>query len=780
MRRTEFRLGSHTIRPAVDEIVVDEGGTQRIEPKAMEVLLALVDAAPDPITPKELLERVWPDTVVVDNVVHKAVARLRRALGDDTQKPGYIETIPRRGYRLIAHVEKDVRAEAAEVPNSDSDIGVGASKRKPSFAVAIALVLAIVAAGVWWGGFSVRNDTLETVAEAEPLLPDAVTVPRNSIAVLPFENLSDLSENAFFAAGMQEDILNNLSHIPGLLVTSRTTTLLYIDSGLSLPEIAEELKVAYIMEGSVRRVDEEIRISLQLIDAANDKHVWSQSFDRTIQDVFAIQAEVAERVAQELQLKIVSERPAEKPTDNVVAYDLFLRGRELASQVSTSSLERALNLYESAIEVDPRFAEAYAGKATALALLAHYYPSQWQVQRDHAFAAAEKALELDPDSAEANLSMGSILTAPTEARYADAAAYLKRAVAKNPNDTLSRFYLMIAYSFLQQKDEMAVEAHEIYRRDPLSTRSNVAMALVAGMWSKPEETRKHLRLALQADDIAPYWHWVAGRASWWAGDYHAAAHHLHSALELDPQYAWARSELIVVFLSLGDMEAADRWIRKAEAVSAVGADFVRSFFNSREQTVDDYVDFADAWLERSPANGAARMAVASAQLMRAEASFRGGDLETFRTLAAQSLEAQLGDLRGPDGDISVTRWNVDVVMDAATTAASLGEKSLAEGLCRRILELYVSRETPLWRTHGVVARAKALLGRSQEAIEHLEKYFEAGGGIVMMEPVFNDTYGIYHELPAMAADRGVRKKVVERNAATLRRIREDYPALFED
>jgi TolB-like protein/Tfp pilus assembly protein PilF len=395
------------------------------------------------------------------------------------------------------------------------------------------------------------------------LLPDrapAIEAPaeivatevRQSIAVLPFDNLSNLSENAFFAAGMQEDILNSLAHIPELLVTSRTTTLRYIDSDLSLPEIAAELKVAYIIEGSVRRVDDEIRISVQLIEAANDKHVWSQSFDRTIQDVFAIQAEVAERVAEELQLKIVDKWRGQKPTDSVVAYDLFLRGRALASEVSTSSLERALNLYESAIEVDPGFADAYAGKATALALVGHYYPSQWQVQRDRAFSAAEKALELDPESAEANLGMGSILTAPAEARYGEAVPYLRRALAKNPNDTWTRWYLGIAYSFLELKDEFSVQIYEIYRRDPFSTRSNVAMALALGLESKPDETRMHLSRALQRDDIAPYWHWLAGRASWWAGDYHAAAHHLHNALELDPAYAWAHSELILVFMFLGD------------------------------------------------------------------------------------------------------------------------------------------------------------------------------------------------------------------------------------
>jgi TolB-like protein len=659
--------------------------------------------------------------------------------------------------------------------------GVGASKRGPLFAIAIAAVLGITVAGVWWAGFGVQNDTLETIGELEPLVPDAVEASRNSIAVLPFENLSNLSENAFFAAGMQEDILNSLAHIPELLVTSRTTTLRYIDSGLSLPEIAAELNVAYIIEGSVRRVGDEVRISVQLIEAANDKHVWSQGFDRTIQDVFAIQAEVAERVAEELQLKIVNERRGQKPTDNVVAYDLFLRGRELASEFSTSSLERALNLYESAIEVDPGFADAYAGKAAALALVGHYYPSQWQVQRDPAFAAAEKALELDPESAEANLGMGSILTAPTEARYGEAVPYLRRAVAKNPNDTLSRFYLAVAYSFLELKDEMSVQEHEIYRRDPFSTRSNLAMALALGLESKPDETRIHVSRALQPDDLAPYWHWLAGRASWWAGDYHAAAHHLHGALEVDPAYAWARFELVLVFTLLGDTEAADRWLRKSEAEPSafVGVENRRLWWYRSEKRVDDYVALADAWLERSPANPSARLAVAWALALRAEESYRRGDSETWRTLAEESLEAQLAGLRGTDGDISIALWNVNPVMNAAATAARLGEKSLAEDLYRKILQRYGSRETPLnWR-HLEVAMAKAALGRSQEAIEHLEEYFEAGrGSVLAMEAVFNDPHGIFHELPAMAADRGIRNKMVERNTATIRRIREDYPALF--
>ena len=159
MRRSEFRLGSHTIRPAVDEI-----GTERIESKAMEVLLALVNAAPDPITPQELLEQVWPDTVVVDNVVHKAVAHLRRALGDDAQNPKYIETIPRRGYRLIAQVEKDVRA--AQGSTGSVEHAQKTSRRGPLFAIAIAAVLGITIAGVWWAGFGVRIQQPQTPPSA--------------------------------------------------------------------------------------------------------------------------------------------------------------------------------------------------------------------------------------------------------------------------------------------------------------------------------------------------------------------------------------------------------------------------------------------------------------------------------------------------------------------------------------------------------------------------------------------------------------------------------------
>jgi tetratricopeptide (TPR) repeat protein len=308
------------------------------------------------------------------------------------------------------------------------------------------------------------------------------------------------------------------------------------------------------------------------------------------------------------------------------------------------------------------------------------------------------------------------------------------------------------------------------------------MALALGLESKPDETRMHLSRALQPDDLAPYWHWVAGRASWWAGDYHAAAHHLHSALEVDPAYAWARFELILVFMFLGDQETADRWLRKSEAEpSAVGVEFLRLLWYSNEKRVNDYVALADAWLERSPANPSARLAVAWALALRAEESYRRGDSATWRTLAEESLEAQLAGLRGPDGDISIALWNVTPVVNAAATAASLGEESLAEDLYRRIIQRYGSRETPLnWR-HLDVAMAKAALGRSQEAVEHLEEYFEAGHSFFEgIESVFNDTHGIFHELPAMAADRGIRNKMVERNAATIRRIREDYPALFED
>ena len=379
--------------------------------------------------------------------------------------------------------------------------------------------------------------------------------------------------------------------------------------------------------------------------------------------------------------------------------------------------------------------------------------------------------------------MGSILTAPDEARYGEAVPYLERAVAKNPNDTWSRFYLFVAYSFLQRKDEMSEQGYEMYRRDPFSTRGNMGMAFVLAYESKPDETRMHLSRALQSDDLAPYWHWVASRASWWAGDYHAAAQHLHSVLELDPAYAWAHSELIRVFMYLGDLDTADRWIRKSEAEPSafVGVENQRLWWYRNKKQVDDYVAYADAWLERSPANPSAQRAVASTLALRAEESYRRGDTETWRSLAEESLEARLAGLRDPDGDINVATWNASAVMNAANAAARLGEKSLAEDLYHRIVQLHDSQEIALHWRHVEVAMAKAALGRSQEAVEHLEEYVETDLGYVLaLDPVFNDTHGIFHELPALAADRGIRSKMVERNAATIRRIRADYPTLFED
>ena len=236
-----------------------------------------------------------------------------------------------------------------------------------------------------------------TAGDAEP----------RSIAVLPFENLSSDPENEYFSDGITEDILTNLSKVGALRVTSRTSVMGYKETTKKLREIAGELGVGYIVEGSVRRAGDQVRISAQLIDARTDKHVWAEVYDRELKDVFAIQSEIAQKIASALHARLSPEeqgRIAAAPTASLGAYDYYLKGRErFYSHQSEADLRASIGLFKQALALDPRYALAYTGLTEAYAELRFYAGPEWQ---DSAFAAAQKAVALAPDLAEAHVALG--------------------------------------------------------------------------------------------------------------------------------------------------------------------------------------------------------------------------------------------------------------------------------------------------------------------------------------------------------------------------------------
>jgi TolB-like protein len=414
-----FQLGEHWIEPAANEI---DG--KRVDGKSIDVLVALVEAAPRVMSVPGLLERVWSGTVVVDNVVHQAIAKLRRALGDNARAPRYIQSIPNRGYRLVAEVRTGP-----------------ASKAPPS--------------------------------------------RERSIAVLPFLNMSSDIEQAYFSDGISEELLTLLSRIPRLRVPSRSTVFSYKGKDVKLAEVARELNVSHVLEGSVRKSGDRVRVTAQLIDAVTDTHLWSETYDRRFEDIFSIQEEIAATIAQQLKVKLFGNVPTVVKTDPD-AYAMFLQARQLIYQAGAQNLADSVALLERVLAIDPNYAPAWAE-------LGWNYRNQTdgKLIREHegyprARAALERALQLDPDIPQAHAHLGSIART-YEGNLAVAARHLERAVSL---DSSQLGFIADAGMLMRSLGRLdaAIELQEyVLARDPafrFVPRSLGASYVDAGRWDE--------------------------------------------------------------------------------------------------------------------------------------------------------------------------------------------------------------------------------------------------------------------------------------------------------
>jgi TolB-like protein/DNA-binding winged helix-turn-helix (wHTH) protein len=288
-----FRLGTWLIQPTLNTISCN-GTRVRVEPKQMEVLVCLAQHPAEPISKEGLLRAVWSDTFVSDDVLTRSISELRHVLEDDAREPRFIETIPKRGYRLVAPVER-VDIPLSGDPGLDRSLGkVSPAKSRvallPATGVVLsALALVLIASGAW------------------NLLLSKNSAPRiRSVAVLPLLNLTNDPSQEYFADGMTEQVITELSRSSTLKVRSRTTVMLYKESPKSLPEIARELDVDAVIEGSVLRSGDRIRITSQLIFAKNDTHLWAETYDSDVHDVLTLQGEVAKKIVDEVRAKMTS------------------------------------------------------------------------------------------------------------------------------------------------------------------------------------------------------------------------------------------------------------------------------------------------------------------------------------------------------------------------------------------------------------------------------------------------------------------------------------------
>ena len=397
------------------------------------------------------------------------------------------------GYVVLAWVlveASSVLFPALLLPDWSSRLVVALALVGFPIAVYLAWALEVTDAGL-------RRDPADTAAQ-----PLALAVPslsewkdeRRSIVVLPFANMSDSAENEYFSDGVTEEILNLLARQPDLRVVSRTTSFSLKGCDQDVRAVAEKLEVEMVLEGSVRRAGNRVRIIAQLIDAATDAHLWSDSFDREIEDIFAVQSEIARSIVDAMDLDIDCCKPSEATTGNIEAYDYYLRGRQYFHTVTGEGLNIARQLFGKAIEIDPEFARAYAGLADTESLIA-----QWFNRSPEVLAAADrasrKALQLAPELAEAHSSRGFALSLKGD--LASASREFEHALALDPQN----YEALYLYGRSRFAEGRLAEAAELWGRAHATQPDefqSIALRSVALRHSDPEASRRATELSVAA------------------------------------------------------------------------------------------------------------------------------------------------------------------------------------------------------------------------------------------------------------------------------------------
>jgi TolB-like protein/DNA-binding winged helix-turn-helix (wHTH) protein/tetratricopeptide (TPR) repeat protein len=421
------------------------GDSVPLTPKAFDTLAILVERQGRIVEKAELLKLVWPDTFVEENNLTQNISALRKAFGDQ----GYIETIPRRGYRFMIGVEavsaSDARPHAQTEP-------VAPGRRFPF--IWIGAVLAVtVAAGL---GFFAVNRISGT---------RHLSYRVDSLVVLPFVNLTASPEDEYFSDGLTEEVTNAAAHLDGLRVVARTTAFQFKGKAKDIRSIAKQLQVTTVLEGSVRRQEKKLRVTVQLNDAESGYHIWSQTYDRDLGDMFTIQEDISSQVARTIRPdgRTVHAVPGSKDRE---AYNLYLLGRFHRTQPDQASVRRAIAFFEQATGKDPGYAAAYAGLAECYVKLAQGN----FVAPVEAWAAAQKvvdkALALDDRLAEAHTTQ-AIIRLLMDRNWEASEAEFRRAIALNPNDAAAHHWFSHYFTVMGRVSESLAESRTALMLSPL-------------------------------------------------------------------------------------------------------------------------------------------------------------------------------------------------------------------------------------------------------------------------------------------------------------------------
>jgi TolB-like protein/DNA-binding winged helix-turn-helix (wHTH) protein len=438
----------------------------RLQGQPLQVLAVLLKRAGDVVTREELRAQIWTtDTFVdFDHSLHNAIARLREVLGDSAEAPRFIETLPRRGYRFIVPVTPVSGAVPQAVPLSvpspqTSAAPATAGRTKTRAVLVLASLLLAVAGLAFW---RLRANAPRASAAAR----------MGSIAVLPLENLSGDPTQEYFVDGMTEQLITDLAQVGSLRVISRTSAMRYKGTGKRLPEIAQELNVDAIVEGSVMRSGQRVRVTAQLVQASTDQHLWAATYDRDLGDVLRLQSEVAQAIAEHVRAELTPRQEAiyrsARPV-NPEAYEAYLRGRYYLENQYTMAgpLKMAKSYFEESVRKDPDFALGYSGLAIAYIFLASYGNGELSPDQAYRLAkeASQKALQLDDSNGEAHYAL-ALLSLWFEWDFKTAEREFDDSIALAPSYSCAHESRALFLASLGRRDEALEELAKIGQLDP--------------------------------------------------------------------------------------------------------------------------------------------------------------------------------------------------------------------------------------------------------------------------------------------------------------------------
>ena len=541
-----------------------------------------------------------------------------------------------------------------------------------------------------------------------------------SIAVLPFVNMSGDPAQEHFSDGISEELLHRLAQISDLHVAARTSSFYFKGKDVAIGQIASELGVKSVLEGSIRKAGDTIRITVQLINASDGYHIWSQTFDRRIDDVFSIQDEIATKVVESLKVSLLGaeqSRLSRRPTDNIEAYDAYLLGRQMMARRTSGSLQEAAGHFAEAVQLDPDFALAYVGLADTYALLGSYGGLDTQAVQKHAEPALERALELDRQLGEAYSSMGGLRL--LQGDFTGSETAYQRAIQLSPN--YAPAYL--GYGMLMKRGfgrvDAALELHQTaLGLDPLSTPINMAVVEDLHELGRFEEVRERCQRVIDIDPDYPRAYTIMADLYWEVfGELDQAVLWLHKAIELDPGNPDHARWMGMVYLDLGDFQSGEQWMRKAidmapnQYASLWAAIYLARYTGEQE----DAVDAANAMLEMVPDNWLSL-------LVLRDADYRDGDvpsaLARYRRAQPELVESR---------DVVIDATNFAWAIEIANVLLKSGQRQQAVILLQGALAAIAARPRLGFSGFGISdVEIQALMGDTEKALDTLAMAVEQG------------------------------------------------------